>query len=64
MVFDGVLDFVTDLGVVSFALWGVLLEGEVYFVGIIPLLVGFTSDDGMEVAHKWDCVHQTVLGVD
>lgn len=61
---DGILDFVSDLGIVGFALRGVLLEGEVYFVGIILLLVGFTSNDGVEVAHKWDCAHQTILGVD
>lgn len=53
LVFDGVFDFVEDFGRVSFALRG-SFEGEVYFVGIILLLIGFACQDRVEVPHEWD----------
>lgn len=51
---DGILDFVSDLGIVSFALFGFLLEGEDEVGGVVGLFVDFACEEVVEVVQEWD----------
>lgn len=51
---DGILDFVSDLGIVSFALRSVLFEGEDEVGGVVGLFVDFAGEEVVEVVQEWD----------